>query len=137
MNIKNTTTKLAAAAILPLVISATADAQVPGLNAVPNLTYSRGTNHETWHTVLIISGILLFAGLVSDDSTLTILGGAGVLVALSETNGNAYALRPVRGFELAKSGPLSFGISPFGQMRFGQELRPSSPSFVLQAKIKF
>jgi hypothetical protein len=103
----------------------------------PGFTFSKSTDHQTWHTVLLVSAIFLFAGLVDSNSTLIILGGAGVLVSLSETNGNAYRFQPGRSMELARMGHMSLGINPLGQMGWSQGISAPKPSIILQAKFKF
>ncbi len=137
MNIRNSAAKLAALAILPLATAAVANAQSTNYTDFSHLSYSRGTNHETWHSVLLISGILLFAGLVDDNSGLIILGGAGVLVALSETNGNAYRSSVGHGTDLLQMGNVSLGVNPFAYANPNQRLEMPKPAFVIQAKFKF
>jgi hypothetical protein len=123
--------------VLPLIVSTAADAQTTNLNMVPGLSYGKAVqSRETWRTVTIVSGVLLFVGLVDDNSALILLGGAGLLVSLSATNGNMY--RPqARGVELLQFGNVSFGVKPFGQMDLSRELTTPRPSMVLQAKFKF
>ena len=139
MNIRRITAKTAAAT-LPLLFATTAHAQQMPAPAIapsaPVLTYTSGS-HEMWHSVLLISGIFLLVGLVDNDSGLTILGGAGVLVALSETNGTAYRFVPAQhGVDLLQMGHVSLGVDPFG-FGFTQENRGPKPGLILQAKFKF
>ena len=132
-----TLSKFAGAMALALTLPAMSAAQSTSFSGAPNLTLRRSNSHETWHTVLIVSGVLFIIGLADDDSTLTILGGAGVLVALSESNGTAFAFRSPRSFDLMKRGPVSLGLNPFGDLGMSQGLRLSRPSAVLQATFKF
>jgi hypothetical protein len=138
LNIRNTTAKLAALTALPLAFCATAHAQSADFTRLSHLSYntSYSTSHETWHTVLLISGVLLLAGLIDDSSGLIILGGAGVLIAESETNGTAFRQTMGHGMEFAKLGKVSFGFNPFGQS-FAQGLQPPRPNLVIQTKLKF
>lgn len=130
--------RIAVALMLVLLVSAFAGAQSMNFPTSSNLSLRRSSSHETWHTVLIVGAVLLVIGIADDDSTLAILGGAGVLVALSETNGNAFQYRSVgRSFDLVKSGALSFGVNPFGSMGLTQDFKLSRPSAVLQATFKF
>ena len=136
MTIRNTAVKIAAVTALPLVVGATAHAQVADLRSAATLSYS-SASHETWHTVLLISGILLLAGLIDSDSGLIIIGGAGVLIAESETNGNAYRSSIGHSLDFYHAGRLSFGVNPFGQMGLQQGLHQPRPNLTIQAKFKF
>jgi hypothetical protein len=85
----------------------------------------------------LISGIVLLAGLLDDNSGLIILGGAGVLVALSETNGTAYRMRAGNGIDMFTAGHVSVGFNPFGNLSFDEGLKHPQPNVILQAKFKF
>jgi hypothetical protein len=150
--IKRKVATIATTLALPFVFSGVAGAQtldvpgpssspslqIPGFTGSPAFAFKSTTNRETWHTVLIVSGVLLFIGIVDSDSTLAILGGAGVLVSLSQTNGNAYRYNPAgRTLDFANIGKLSFGVNPFGGMNLAQGLNAPHPKFVVQAKFKF
>lgn len=136
MKISNTSAKIAAAMALPLITSVAAQAHDNIVPGVPILSYSRSTDRETWRSVLLVSGILLIAGLVDDNGALILIGGAGVLVSLSHTNGSYYT-SVGRGLEFAKVGPVSMGFNPFGTMRLSQGLNNPQPTVVVQAKFKF
>jgi len=133
-----TIAKLAALAAIPIGLCTAANAQsVPLAHTAPtNLAFAYGTSHETWHTVLLISGVVLLAGLINSDSGLIIIGGAGVLLAESETNGTAFR-QSVHSLDFAKLGRVSVVIDPFGSMGYVQGLSKARPGLVFQTKIKF
>jgi hypothetical protein len=104
----------------------------------PAFTLRRGTDRETWHTVMIVSAVFLFAGLVDDDNTLTALGGAGVILSLVEMDSTRFRYASVgRGMDLVRMGPISLGVNPFGSMGLTQGFSNPHPDFVLQARFKF
>lgn len=105
------------------------------------LSYTSAPSQKnTWNTVLIVSAAVLVVGLIQGESTLALLGGAGVLVSLVQTNNLGFQAPSMpRGIDFYKAGPVSFGLSPFG--RFG--LRSSagfdslSPSPYVVANFRF
>jgi hypothetical protein len=113
-------------------------ALVPGMPVAPTFMLRRGSDRETWHTVMIVSAIFLFAGLVDDDNTLTALGGAGVILSLVEMDSTRFRYASVgRGMDLIRMGNVSVGMNPFGQMGLTQGFSKPHPNLILQARFKF
>ena len=136
LNYKSMSTK-ALALTLPLALAASASAQnISPLNS-PTLSYSRSTDRETWHNVMIISAVVLFAGLLSNDNTMTALGGAGVILSLVETNGNSFAFRAAPALDFAHFGKFSLGVQAFDQTRLAQGFVKPQPGLILQTRIRF
>jgi hypothetical protein len=136
LKISNMGAKLAAVTALPFLVSAAAEASSTDLPGLPMMGYSRSTDRETWRSVMLVSGILLVAGLVDDNGALILIGGAGLLVSLSHTNGNYYS-SVGRSMDLARFGAISMGVNPLGGMKLTPATTPSRPSLVVQAKFKF
>lgn len=106
--------------------------------ALPSLGLAFQSRRDTWNTVLLVSGIVLLVGIVQNEGTLILLGGAGVIVSLVQLNpgrftGNSLA----HGLDLAKAGPVSFGFSPFGQFGAAPGDRTLRPSAYISANFKF
>lgn len=105
------------------------------------LSYSSAANQKsTWNTVLIVSAAVLVIGLIQEESTLALLGGAGVLVSLVQTNNLGFQAPSMpRGIDFYKSGPVSFGLSPFGRfgLRLGAGFDSFSPSPYVVANFRF
>jgi hypothetical protein len=138
LNIRNHAAKIAAVGVLPLALAAIAPAQqVPGLNPSTAMSFKASTDRETWHNVLIVSAIVLGVGLLGDNSTLTFLGGAGVILSLVETNGNTFRYRSMPSLEMMHFGQASLGFSPFDQIKLQQGVMSAKPSLILQTTIKF
>lgn len=106
-----------AAVAAGLCFSSMATAQSSKFSLPTSLSYSQSNSKQTWNTVLLVSGIALGVGLLTDEGTLTILGGAGVLVSLIQLNqNNSFTSNYFpRGMDMVRSGPMAFGVSPFGQ----------------------
>lgn len=122
---------------LGLCLSGVAGAQTAEFKIPTKLSYA-STDRQTWNTVLLISGIVAIVGLTQSDSTLTILGGAGVLVSLVQLNKNGYMPQySPRGLDFYKSGPVSFGFNPFGMVGPNQDLKGIRPSGYITANFKF
>ena len=106
--------------------------------ALPALGLAYQGRRDTWNTVLLISGIVFVVGLIQDDSTLAILGGAGVIVSLIQLNPSRFTGNSIsHGLDLAKAGPVSFGFSPFGQFGAVPGDRSLRPSAYVAANFKF
>ena len=106
--------------------------------ALPALGLAYQSRRDTWNTVLLVSGIVFVVGLIQDNSTLAILGGAGVIVSLIQLNPSRFTGNSVaHGLDLAKAGPVSFGFSPFGQFGAVPGDRSLRPSAYIAANFKF
>ena len=105
------------------------------------LSYSSAASQrDTWNTVLIVSAAVLVVGLITDESTLALLGGAGVLVSLVQTNNLGFQAPSMpRGIDFYKSGPVSLGVSPFGRfgLRSGAGFDALNPSPYIVANFRF
>lgn len=123
MNKIKATAKISAGIVIGFGIMAPASAQTYDAFSPGNLSFSRSEDRDTWHTVLIASAVIGIVGLASGDGTLTVLGAAGVVLSLVETDQNRF--RYGRGFDLLHRGPISLGISPFGQAGY-PGFRPSA-----------
>ena len=99
---------------------ATSEANAEARAFDPNsfrLTLSSSGDRSMWHNVLVISAIVGIVGIATQDSTLTILGAAGVVLSLVETGGSTFRFRSAtHGMDLMESGPFTFGINPFSQL---------------------
>jgi len=138
LNIRTHAAKIAAVAILPIALSATAHAQSANYVPSPALAFKASTGNTNWHNILVVSAIVLGAGLLTDNSTLTTLGGLGVLISLVETNGNtSFRYRSVPSLEMMHFGQVSFGVTPYDQIKLSQGVVSPHPSFILQTKFKF
>ena len=104
-----------------------------------SMSLSGSADKGTWHTVMIISAVVGIIGLVDGDSTLTLIGAGGVLLSLFETGGSSsFRFQGFRhGFDLVHSGPLSFGVNPFGALGPIQNPSISRPNPFVQLSIKF
>ena len=131
-------TTMAAAVALAFGFTATASAQSSDLKLPVTLSYSASTQKDTWNTVLIVSGVVLVVGLITDESALTLLGGAGVIVSLVQSNKFGYAPQySPHGIDLIQKGPVSFGVNPFGQMGITQGFKDLRPSAYISANFRF
>ena len=111
----STITKFGIAAGMVGVAAVPAAAQSYAAYNPPMMSFSSSGQHDTWNTVLVASAIVGVIGLATNDGTLTIIGAAGVVVSLVETNSSRFRYQALhRGIDLAHAGPLSFGVSPFG-----------------------
>jgi hypothetical protein len=127
-----TSLRLAAAGALALSIVAGANAQ-SSTSLKPIELNFQASQRNTWNTVMLISAAVGIVGVVQGDSTLTLLGGAGVVLSLYQMERNRYGFR---GFEFAKSGPVSMGINPLG-VGFSQSISSVRPTAYIQATFKF
>ena len=119
---------------LGVVGSATAQDTRP---IVPPLSF-QSSQRQMWQSVLLVSAAVGVLGLVQGDSTLTLLGGAGVLLALYQTNRAGFQLRPSKfGIDVVGAGPVSVGIAPFGQRGFSKGMGTGRPAAYVQATFKF
>jgi hypothetical protein len=109
------------------------------LSTGPNFTFGYAqSRRDTWNTVLLVSGIVMIVGIVQDESTLILLGGAGVIVSLVQLNSNRFASHSIaRGVDLVQAGPISLGFSPFGQMGLVPGYSTPRPSLYAAATFKF
>jgi hypothetical protein len=131
MSKKNTSPRIAVAAALCMLTTAPVFAQTSDASPSTSLPTQCAVTGETNHIILLVSAAVLLIGLTQDDSTLTLLGGAGVLVSLfSGPVHNHPAVTYQRSF--AKSGPLSLGM----QTSFRGESTPRSAPY-LQFTTKF
>ncbi|MBC8063994.1 MAG: hypothetical protein H7Y17_04135 [Chlorobia bacterium] len=128
----------AAAVALGFGFSSMASAQSLDFKIPVKMSYGAATPSGTWNTVLIVSAAVMAVGLITGETTLTILGGAGVLVSLTQTNKSGF--RPqyfARGLDLVQSGPVSFGVRPFGPAGLHQGITTLQPSPYIVANFKF
>lgn len=137
MTIGRSTTTAVAALALGFGVAGTANAQSSNYKIPVTLSYAQ-SNSQTWNTVLLISAGVLVVGLITEEHTLTVLGGIGVIVSLIQTNKTAFqsSFFP-QGLDLVQKGNFSFGINPFGQV--GLNARPTEfkPSPYILATFKF
>jgi hypothetical protein len=132
MNMKKTM----AIGALALVVVAPANAQSVAPNT-PTVSF-QSSKKGMWQTVLLVSAIVGVVGVVQGDSTLIILGGAGVLLSLYQTNQMGFRPQPFRhGLDLMRSGPVSFGIQPFGTFGLQPGFTTPRPTAYLHASFRF
>lgn len=137
MNIRNRTMAMAAIA-LASGFSGVAHAQDRDLKLHANFSYAQSSQKSMWNTVFIVSAAVFVVGLITEESTLTVLGGVGVVVSLIQNNKSGF--RPQyspRGINLINKGPVSFGVNPFGQMAYRNDFKSMSPSLYVVANFKF
>lgn len=128
-----TTLRLVAAGAFAVSVIGAAHAQ-SRTNLKPITLNFQSNQRNTWHTVLLISAAVGIVGVIQGDSTLTLLGGAGVVLSLYESERYRSGLR---GFDLVKTGPLSMGINPLG-VGFNRSLSTVRPAaYYIQATFKF
>ena len=132
MNMKKMTT----VGVLALAVIGPATAQ-EARPVIPAVSF-QGSQKGMWQTVLLVSAIVGIVGVVQGDSTLTILGGAGVVLSLYQTGKMGFNPQPFRhGIDLMRSGPVSFGVQPFGQFGPLPGLNSPRPTAYLHATFKF
>lgn len=88
--------------------------------------------------MLIVSAAVMVVGLIQKEDTLTLLGGAGVLVSLVQSHKSGF--RPnysLRGIDLVAQRHVSFGIRPFGSMEPGPGFSHLRPSLYIAANFRF
>ncbi|MEA2553420.1 MAG: hypothetical protein QOJ65_1596 [Fimbriimonadaceae bacterium] len=143
MKLKSLTTKIAATAVCALMVCPAfgktpdhAATQTLTSSNVPGLSLTSSNRRETMRTVMVISAILLLAGLLDDNGTLIAIGGAGLIISLLDTESNKYR-QSYRGLDLVTDGRFSLGVRPFGQMGLAKRTSTPQPSLYLQAKFKF
>jgi len=99
----------AGVAIAGMACAAGAQTAPQRIDLAPTFSYSRSSS-DSGHTLLLVSGILLFIGLANGDSTLTTLGGVGVIVYLVEYP-NHFQYQPWSRRDMLKEGNVSFGFA--------------------------
>lgn len=80
----------------------------------------------------------MVVGLIQQESTLTLLGGAGVLVSLVQSHRSGF--RPtysLRGIDLITHRHLTLGISPVGSMDLDRSFSSIRPSLFIAANFRF
>ena len=121
MNSFKTTAKAAAGMAFVAMATVPAMAQTPAMVGAPALSYNRAMRHDSNHTLLIVSAAVLVIGVIDSNSTLTILGAAGVFLSLSES-GQMYRARS--GSDLLKYGNVSLGFNAKGSPQAMSDARP-------------
>jgi len=111
-------------------------APVIGAKATPTLSYAQ-TRRDTWNTVLLVSAIVLVVGLIQEESTLVILGGAGVIVSLIQMDRRFQLQYSPKGIHLFNSGPLTFGINPMSQPGLVDRPGPNRLGYFAGLNFKF
>ena len=125
--------KIASTTALALAVIGPAAAQNAAVE-VPKLNFQ---SSNTWNTVLLVSAIVGVVGVVQGDSTLTILGAAGVIFALTQQNKSGFQFKPSQyGLGLA-NGPISFNLNPLGGLAPAQPFSKSQPTASIIATFKF
>lgn len=129
--------KTLAALALGIGLSGMASAQNHDLKLTATLSYGQ-SEKQTWNTVLLISAAVLVVGLIQNEDTLTLLGGAGVLVSLVQTSKYGYMPQAFpHGIDLVQKGPLSLGMNPFGLVGPSQGFTNLRPSVYVAMNFKF
>lgn len=128
MKIRHTTATVAALAI---GFGATTSAQAQSKSfTIPTTMSYASSPRQTWNTVLLVSAAVMVVGLIQEESSLTLLGGAGVLVSLFQLNKTGFRSEFfASGVDVVKKGAFSFGVSPVNELRptFGQtQLQPTA-----------
>jgi hypothetical protein len=94
-------------------------------------------DRDPWNALLWISAIVLVVGIADDDGGLIIIGGAGVVVSLVESDqfGGRLAFSH-NGVDFLKAGSLSFGLNQT-YYQVGQTHGVTYQSPCLQMSFKF
>jgi len=132
-------TMLIAAATVGVGVGATATASAQEANfKIPTTLSYAQTRRDTWNTVLIVSGAVMVVGLIQEETTLTLLGGAGVLISLVQLNNTRYRseLFP-GGMDLVRKGAFSFGMKPFDETMLRSGFNTIQPTPYISASFKF
>jgi hypothetical protein len=109
------TARIAAVTALGIGVIAPASAQKAAHFDFKPLAFRSSGQRDMWHTVTLVSAGVALAGILTDDGPLTVLGAAGVIVSLVESDSTRFRYAPAfRGIDFVHSGPISFGVSPFG-----------------------
>jgi len=135
MNVWNLAARAAAATAVAFMAALPAGAQTAAPIGAPTLSFRSSGDRDTWHTVMLVSAVVAIVGVVDNDSTLTVLGGAGILLSLYESDRSRFRLRP--GVDLLKMGPMSIGVNPLGQMGLSQGFTRPRPSPYVQLTFRF
>jgi hypothetical protein len=118
---------------LPVTLS-----YAPTLNAAPAKAPSyMQSRRDTWNTVLLVSAIVLAVGIIQSESTLVILGGAGVIVSLVQMDRRFQLQYTPRGINLFQSGPLTFGLNPLSQPGLVDKPGPARLGYYAALNFKF
>lgn len=135
---KGSTFKLAAAAlVVGSGFTSVASAQSRDFKIPTTLEY-QSSRRDTWNTVLIVSAAVMVIGLVQEETTLTLLGGAGVLISLVQLNNSRYASQLFPGgMDLVRRGPVSFGIKPYDETMLRSGFNTVQPSPYISVSFKF
>lgn len=124
--------------VVGLGTMAHARAQDATLPLPAQFSFSAPAKQDTWNTVLIVSAAVMVVGLIQEESTLTLLGGAGVLVSLVQSNKSGF--RPnytFRGIDFIKDHHVAFGINPFGTFASERTQTTLRPSLYIAANFRF
>jgi hypothetical protein len=98
----------------------------------------RGEQRDTMRTVLIISAVVFVVGLADDNATLAIIGGAGCIYSLAQSNQLGFRRSAFRnGLQFAGSGPVSLGLNGLSQGGLSHEQAFAHPGAYVQASFKF
>lgn len=119
---------------LPVTLTYAERFEPKPMAAMPYAVQSRS---NTWNTVMIVSGIVLVVGLITDESTLVILGGVGVIVSLVQMERRFQLQYSPRGIDLFQKGPITFGLNPFSQPGLVDRPGPPRTGLYLAASFKF
>lgn len=122
---------------LGVCMAGTANSQSQKFTLPTSLNY-QSNSKQTWNTVLIVSAVVMAVGLIQDETTLTLLGGAGVIVSLVQLNKTGFAPSyATRGLDVMQSGPVSLGFRPFGPAGLVTKTPTFNPSPYIMANFKF
>lgn len=118
--------------------AAPAMAQTASLDGPPKQWFSYAGDRQTWNTVMLVSGIVGFVGLVDNDPTLVILGGVGVLVSVFEENNQMrYRFGTLAGGDgLIRTGRFSFGFTQVPGIALAPGLAAPAPGAFAQYNIR-
>jgi hypothetical protein len=138
MSLRFNMKRAAAMSALGCVCVAPAAAQsIPPISYQP-LSFNAAGSKQMWHTVMLVSAGVAILGLLQDDSTLVILGAAGVLLAFVESQPSSFRMNSARqGFDLAKTGPLSLGLNPLGRTSLWHGTTGPRPGAYVRLSFKF
>src|SRR5215469_2695529 len=127
MNLKSLAAKAVGCASVAILASAPACAQSTGqfndptfagrrmaFGSPPELNFASYGDRQMWHVIMLVSAIVLVAGIVDQDSGLIIIGGVGLVISVVESGPPSFRYSPYHpGVDLAHEGGLSFGVYPY------------------------
>ena|SRR5579862_4040710 len=131
-------TKAMASVVVGLGLTSFACSQQPTALDAAKFSFASSGDRQMWHTVLIVSAAVGIIGILDSDSTLTVIGGAGVLLSLYESESSHFAFHAFRpGGDFFRMGPMSLGFDGLVRSGFSQRFDSPRPTAHVVYTFKF